>query len=432
MGRLGPFERRPSLAVGVSGGADSLALTLLAADWARRRGGTVTALTVDHKLRPEAAAEARQVGSWLAGRSIAHRRLAWRGTKPRHNIQAVARAARYGLLADWCRRQGVLHLLLAHHLDDQAETLLLRLGRGSGLDGLAAIAPVAELADLRLLRPLLGVSHLRLVATLEAMEQPWIEDPSNRDPAHARVRLRALRPALAAEGLTAERLAATAHRLGRARAAVESAVGALLVRAATLDPAGYCRLDPAALAAAPEEIALRALGRALATVTGGAYGPRLDGLERLLAAIASGGLGGGRTLAGCRVVPRQGGILICREPADIVDARWLEPGRPVLWDGRFQVALGRNAARGRLRLAKLGQAGWAEIAALLTAVQQKAVPPAVRPSLPALRRAGRLVAVPHLGYVLSGALPLVRFCPARPLMGPVFFIANSSARPISS
>jgi tRNA(Ile)-lysidine synthase len=432
MARLGPFERRPALAVAVSGGADSLALALLAAGWARRRGGAVTALTVDHGLRPEAAAEARQVARWLDARNIAHRRLAWRGAKPRQNIQAAARAARYGLLTGWCRRNGVLHLALGHHLDDQAETLLLRLGRGSGLDGLAAIAPVAELPGVRLLRPLLAVPRARLIATLEARGQPWIEDPSNEDLAHARVRLRALGPALAAEGLTAERLAATARRLGRARAALEGAVGALLARAATLDPAGYCRLDPAALAAAPEEIALRALGQALTTVAGRAYGPRLDGLERLLAAIAGGDLGGGRTLAGCRVLPRRGGLLLCREPAEIADERWLAAGEEVLWDGRFRVALAPGAGRQRLRLGKLGRDGWAELAAVLPAVQQKAVPPAVRPSLPALRRAGRLVAVPHLGYVRSGAPPLVRFTPARPLAGPVFFIANSPAGPISS
>jgi tRNA(Ile)-lysidine synthase len=432
MAPLGPFERRPALAIGVSGGADSLALALLAADWARRRRGSVTALTVDHGLRPEAAAEARQVGRWLAARGIRHTRLVWRGAKPHKNIQALARAARYGLMTAWCRRQGMLHLLLAHHQDDQAETLLLRLARGSGLDGLAAIAPVAEQTGLRLVRPLLDVPRDRLVATLEAAGQPWIDDPSNSNLAHARVRLRALGPSLAAEGLSAERLAATARRLGRARAAVESAVADLLARAATLHEAGYCRLEPAALLAAPDEVALRALGRALTTVSGGAYGPRLDGLERLLAAIAGGGLGGGRTLAGCRIVPRRGGLLLCREPADILDERWLAPGEAVLWDGRFRLALGRGGAGRRLRLAKLGAAGAAELAPLLPAAQQKSVPPAVRPSLPALRQSGRLVAVPHLGYVLGAAAPATRFSPARPLAAPVFFIANSLSGPISS
>jgi tRNA(Ile)-lysidine synthase len=423
MAGLGPFERRPALAVGVSGGADSLALALLAAAWAERRGGAVTALTVDHGLRPEAAAEARQVARWLGARGIAHRRLLWRGTKPRQNIQAAARSARYALLTEWCRSRGILHLALAHHLDDQAETLLLRLGRGSGLDGLAAMAPVAELPELRLLRPLLDVPRARLIATLEAAGQPWIEDPSNLDTAYARVRLRGLAPALAAEGLTAERLAATAGRLGRARAALEAAVAALLVAATALDPAGYCRVDRAALSTAPDEIALRALGRVLMTVGGRRYSPRLDGLERLLAAVRAGALGGGRTLAGCRVLPQDAGLIVCREPAEIADERPLGPGDRVVWDGRFRVALGPGA--GRLRLAKLGPQGWKELAARHPAVQQQGVPAAVRPSLPALRRAGRLVAVPPVGYGSAGRRLEARLAPARPLAGPVFFIANS-------
>jgi tRNA(Ile)-lysidine synthase len=160
--RLGPLEKRPHLAVAVSGGADSLSLALFAAAWARKRGGCASALTVDHGLRPEAAAEARRVGRWLRARGIEHRIIAWRGTKPAANIQAAARAARYGLLSAWCARHGVLHLLLAHHADDQAETYLMRLARGSGVDGLAAMAPVHELPSVRVLRPLLDVPRARL------------------------------------------------------------------------------------------------------------------------------------------------------------------------------------------------------------------------------------------------------------------------------
>ncbi|MGH6981766.1 MAG: tRNA lysidine(34) synthetase TilS, partial [Stellaceae bacterium] len=190
MAALGPFERRPRVAVAVSGGADSMALLLLAREWAAARQGDVTALTIDHKLRPEAAKEARRVARWCKARGVVHRTLAWRGKKPKGDIQAAARAARYRLLEDWCVDAGVLHLLLAHHQDDQAETFLLRLARGSGLDGLAAIAPVAERPGCRLLRPLLAMSHGRLVATLEARGQVWLDDPSNDNERYARVRMR--------------------------------------------------------------------------------------------------------------------------------------------------------------------------------------------------------------------------------------------------
>ena len=127
-----PFEPSPHLAIAVSGGADSMALALLADRWARMRGGRVTALTVDHGLRAEAAAEAAQVARWLAERGIAAMTLAGVAPLPRRDIQAQARALRYRLLEGWCAEAGVLHLLIAHHQEDQAETLLLRLGRGSG------------------------------------------------------------------------------------------------------------------------------------------------------------------------------------------------------------------------------------------------------------------------------------------------------------
>ena len=190
MAALGPFERRPRLAVAVSGGPDSLALCLLAERWAQARGGATVGLIVDHGLRPESAREAGQVAAWLSARGIAQQVLSWQGAKPASGIQAAARAARYELLCAWCRAAGVLHLLTAHHRDDQAETVALRQARGSGADGLAGIAPVRELAGLRLLRPLLTVPKAALTALLAAAGQPWLEDPSNRAAAFARARLR--------------------------------------------------------------------------------------------------------------------------------------------------------------------------------------------------------------------------------------------------
>jgi tRNA(Ile)-lysidine synthase len=139
---IGGFEARPVLAVAVSGGPDSLALVLLAEKWARQRGGQAWALTVDHGLRPESAAEARRVAFWLAARSIAHQILVWTGDKPASGIQEAARDARYRLLAEWCRTHGCLHLVAAHHREDQVETHLIRRRAGSGPDGLAGMSAV--------------------------------------------------------------------------------------------------------------------------------------------------------------------------------------------------------------------------------------------------------------------------------------------------
>ena len=427
MAALAPFEENPHIAVAVSGGRDSLALLFLAHDWATAAGGKATGLTVDHGLRPESAMEARQVARWARRQGIAHRTLAWRGRKPGVNLQAEARAARYRLLTDWCRGAGVLHLLLAHHREDQAETLLLRLARGSGLDGLAAMAPVVETPDMRLLRPVLDCPRARLGATLEARGQPWLDDPANEDARHARVRLRALMPSLAHEGLTVDRLAATASRLGRARLAVEAATADLLSGGATLDPAGYALLDPAALKTVPVEVALRALGHLLRAVGGSEYPARLARLERLHREIAAGDLPGARTLGGCRIVPagaeNSRHLLIVREPAAVAPACAIRPGDRLVWDGRFEVTLRRRprAARGQIRVGPLGLAGWRAARAASPMLAESAVPVLALPTLPAFVDLDGPLAVPHLCYGRGGyeadsvSVCRASFRPPRPL-----------------
>lgn len=414
--RLGPFERRPHLAVAVSGGADSLSLVLFAAAWARRKGGRVTALTVDHGLRREATAEARRVGGWLRARGIAHRVLKWSGPKPTANIQAAARAARYAILSEWCRRNGVLHLLVAHHADDQAETYLLRLARGSGVDGLAAMAPVLEFPGVRILRPLLDVPRVRLESALKKRAQKWVDDPTNRNRAHARVRMRELLPALSQEGMTGARLAKTAARLADARNAIEAAVADLLAAAADLHPAGFVLLEPHRFSDAPREVALRALARILRGVGGIAYPPPWENLARLRDEIAAAGMRGG-TLSGCRVMPWRGAVLVCRE-FDAAEAR-LSLAGPAVWDNRFAVSA---APRRGVSVGALGAGPRSrDLKAHL-----ESLPAAVRPSLPAFWDRKGLLAVPAAGYTRQGTdkdLKLrCKFKPAEPLMGAPFAV----------
>lgn len=399
---LGPFEASARLAVAVSGGADSMTLMLLAGHWAAARGGEAVGLTVDHGLRPEAATEARQVKAWLAARGILHKTLRWTGPKPSANLQAEARVARYRLLEEWCRKKGVLHLLLAHQREDQAETFLLRLGRGSGVDGLAAIAPVGEADSVRLLRPLLAIPRARLIATLKAAHQDWIEDPSNWDPRYSRVRLRALLPALTREGLDVERLALTAARLGRARQALEKETERLLARAVALDEAGYAIVERLPLLGAPVEVGLRALAGILRCVGGSNYTPRLERLERLYREIVEAGLPAARTLSGCRILRlerrSEDRLLVCREPGDVQAAVPVRPGAELHWDGRFHLAVPRRlpGARGMVRLEALGDKGWAALVARRPSLRETSIPAAARPSLPALCDLDGLLAVPHL------------------------------------
>lgn len=414
MGRLGPFERQPHLAVGCSGGADSLALTTLLADWIETRGGKLTALIVDHGLRPEAAAEAAQVRRQLRKAGIAAVVLAGSVPRPRRDVQNAARDLRYGLMSDWCRSRRVLHLLLAHHMDDQAETILLRLGRGSGVDGLAAMAPVTERPDVRLLRPLLSVSKSRLLATCRRRRIEPVVDPSNADPAYARVRMRRLMPELAREGMSAARLSSTAARMARARAALERAATELLGETAALFPAGYCRLDRTRFAMAPDEVALRALARLFACLSGADYAPRLESLERLWQALRQDAIGRGRTLAGVRILEQGDAWLVLREQSAMQPAVRLDG--PVVWDGRFLASGGAGRA---YSLGALGQEGLTALRKAGLDDAAEAVPRVVRPTLPALWSRRRLVSVPHLALDLGAKsgrnLVKVEFLPKRSL-----------------
>ncbi len=334
MAAFGPFEPSPVLAVAVSGGPDSLCLTLLADRWARARDGRVEAVTVDHGLRPESTAEAKQVGRWLKARGIRHRVLCWAGDKPGADIAAAARAARYRLIVDWAAGQGILHLLLAHHRDDQAETLLLRLGRGSGVDGLSAMAGIVELGELRLLRPLLDVPKVALVAWLAAEGQGWVEDPGNRAGVSARSRVRL---ALEQEGLSPRRLAETARRMARARQALDSAATGLAAQAVEAHPCGFLRLDPHFLADVPAELQLRVLARCLMTVSGDPYPPRLERLERLAEAVFHNTSARGQTLHGCRLAREQGRWLVVRETAAMAGPLALSVEGERVWDRRFRI-----------------------------------------------------------------------------------------------
>jgi tRNA(Ile)-lysidine synthase len=426
MARLGPFESKPEIAVAVSGGADSMAAAVLAHDWAGALNGRAVALTVDHGLRSESADEAALVRQRLSDLGIETAALVWSGDKPASNLQAEARRARYRLLADWCAGQGILHLVLGHHREDQAETFLLRLSRGSGLYGLAAMTALQELPDYRVLRPLLTQPKARLVETLIRRGVAWVEDPSNRDPKYARTRLRSLAASFAAEGLTAAKLADTAARLGRSRVAMEEAVSKALARSVTIHPAGIAIVDPDPLRALPQDTALRCLTRILTTISGAEYGPRMARLETLHDRISR-GLTSGATLSGCRVLPWRQRLVVCRESRNLQPVT-LEYGRPIRWDSRFDVVVrGKiEGVEGELRFGQLGPEGWAEVRPHLE-TESLGFPPLVGAAVPAVRDAKGVVAAPHLGYIRAGLSPdLIEKCRFRSgisLAGVAFTVA---------
>lgn len=313
-----PLAAEERLLVAVSGGPDSVALLALLTDWARACAGrpAIHAATVDHGLRPEAAAEAAAVGLLCRSLDVPHTVLRWEGEKPRSGLQEQARLARYELLAGQARVLGGAVIVTAHTLDDQAETLLMRMAKGSGPAGLAGMRARAVKEGVPLARPLLGVAKLRLVATCLARGLDHASDPSNEDPRFTRVRWRALMPQLAEEGLTPARLAQLASRLARAEQALDQRAAGLLPALSTRGGDGL-RLDFVGLCREPDEIVIRVLARALAVSQPEAE-MRLERLESCALALAEAARRGAalrRTLAGCMLrLTGDGVLMVAPEP----------------------------------------------------------------------------------------------------------------------
>ena len=388
---------RSKLALAVSGGADSVALMLLAARWRALIGGEapdVTVLTVDHGLRPESGDEARWVEHLAVSMDFSHATLSWDAPKPINRIQERARTARYELMVDYCHREGIAQLATAHHLDDQAETLLMRLARGSGVDGLAAIRPERQWSGISLLRPLLDMPKGRLIAMLKRANQSWLEDPGNGSSRYERNRLRAAMRELQQQGFDPEKLALSAKRLRRAQDALEAATDDLLQRSLSLFDTGYCTLKTADFASAPTEIAMRGLRRALLAIGGGLEPPRLCKLERLTDRL------GARddmvaTLAGCRISLRGPVIRIVREKGRLgFPVMTVSAGDVGLWDHRFRVSISPTMT-GTLDVRALGSQAFARLRR--QASFGSPVPTDVASGLVSFWRDDRLIAVPHLG-----------------------------------
>ncbi len=276
-----PLAGRRAL-LAVSGGPDSVALMRFAAQWYGRgvpAGTSFFVATIDHGLRAESRAEAEMVGRWAQALGLPHEILVWQGAKPRTRIQERARTARYALLRAHARSLGADYLLTAHHADDQAETILFRLMRGSGIGGLAGMQNMTKQDGIVLYRPLLGVPKKQLVDYCDAYAQPYFRDPSNENSAFARTRLRAILPILKAAGLDAAGLARLGRRAARAEGALAAEAHLALAKLERIASPDIVHISAASLRDLPEEILLRVIGGEIAALGGAA--PRLERLESL-------------------------------------------------------------------------------------------------------------------------------------------------------
>jgi len=335
----------PAIGLAVSGGADSLALLLLAARWAASQAQPprLVVYSLDHGLRPEAGDEVAMVLDVARSLGVVARGLVWTGDKKVTGLQEAARQARYRLIGAAMRDDGVGVLLTAHHRQDQAETVLMRLAHGSGIEGLKGMSAMAEIEGGLVHRPLLDVDQASLVGIVAGAGLVPVADPSNLDPHYERVRWRQAMPALAELGLDAATLAQFAARMGEADAAIAQMAEAAFAEIVRLDGFGAASVALAPFAGLSPAVSTRVLGRVL-NIVGGRQKPRALGqVERLRQAICGPGLDRASTVLGCVVRLKGEAISVAREPGRALpsDAILLPHGE-LVWDERFRIINGSD------------------------------------------------------------------------------------------
>ena len=410
--RLARFDH---VVLAVSGGPDSMALLALAAEWRARRGSllpVISIATVDHGLRPESVAEAEFVGCEARRLGLAHTVLRWDGEKPSTGLAEAARRARYRLLEEHARNlsAGATAVVTAHHLDDQAETFAMRLARGAGVDGLAAMQferAILDASPVVLVRPLLYFSKSRLLASVETRGMAFARDPSNNDMRYERPRMRRIFPALGAAGISAHAIAASARRLGEAQAALAYAEEAF---ASTLELTFgnevFAAFNRESFSQGPAYLRQKVLARLIARYGGASPEPRLSEIEDLAARLQRHGkctatLGGAVISAGPRFVRvwREAGRLDHRELN-------LSPGESKVWDQRFVLRWapgGAGPVTTSVTIKPLGAETYLQIAGRLTAARR---PPArAAYALPSFWAGAKLLAVPSLAPFATASEP---------------------------
>ncbi len=321
------------LGVAVSGGGDSIALLHILAKCFDADQVELFAATVDHGLRREAADEARQVSELARSLGISHETLKWQGWDGTGNLQDQARQARYRLLGDWAKSHAIAILAVGHTADDQAETVLMRLGRAAGVTGLAAMPVRRTLHGITVFRPLLGIGREELRTYLLENEVSWIEDPSNEDLQFDRIKARRALEVLGPLGLTARALADVARNMSQAREALDW-YSFLAARDLATVEGGDIVLDLNKLRTLPNEISRRLLMRSMLWINGAQYPPRSASMTQALNAVR---LGKPITLGGCRTLPQGQHVWICRELAAV---RRTRSHCTDVWDGRWRLTGG--------------------------------------------------------------------------------------------
>ena len=416
MNLLGPFEQRPRVAVACSGGPDSMALLVLAKAWLKHKRGSLTALIVDHGLREESRQEAKTVQNRIWNIGLRAVILSNKVARLNSKIQETAREIRYLAIRDWCEKFGCLHLLIGHHRDDQAETVYMRAEKGGGEDGLAGMAPILELGEVRLLRPLLYFPKQRLLATVEVAGVQVVDDPSNRDERFYRSRLRKTLNS-AEERVTLFREAASYALL---RQSNDLRTAECLMRACEIYPEGYAILDFAAAEDVSFGIKLRILSQLCTAIGGRRYPAKKNKVKRLAEWVWSTAPIGGRTLAGCRILPTFANRLMIFRETELIQGPLPINKNKIHWDGRFLIT--SNKEMSGLEIRKLGTEGLKLILKERPKLSISHIPRLVLSTLPAIWGLEGVYTVPHLTYSRKNCTidGRIQFAPFRPLQATRF------------
>jgi len=414
MAPFGPFAPQTKLALAISGGPDSMALAWCMKHWAQQSDCQIQAFIVDHALRPESRFEAQQTQQRLQQLGIAAEILRWDHPPLVSRIHLQARKARYGLLNDACKNHGCTYLLTAHHQDDQGETILMRLAKGSGIDGLAGIPARSRQDELTLLRPFLPVAKARLLASCKAARLAFVTDTSNASDHYARGRLRRVLPLLASEGLTPKALSLLGQRAAAARDALDHYTDLLIAEASAQDITGAITFHTEKLRAVPVAIIDRALTAALQAIHPQDYPPDYQSVTRLRDLVLTSESMAPRTLHGCLISQSATQVQIAREAAAILATAALKPGGSVIWDQRWRIAASADAPPGMIR--PLGHPPHEVIEKLAPGLCRLVPQGRLRASLPAVWSGEMLVFIPVFapgGWTSPAQARLTDFWPDR-------------------
>ena len=388
------------IALAVSGGPDSTAMMQIAALSKKLKNNNVTVIVVDHGLREESKNEANIVGQNAKLLGFKFKILKWDGVKPKTRIQEIARKTRYKLMTSWCKKKGIEKLFLAHHLDDQVETFLMRLGKGSGVDGLAVMNYVTEISSLKLVRPFLEIPKTRFIKILSITNLEWISDPSNFSSDYKRSRIRKILPILSKEGINSKQIGLVIKRMRSAKDALNTQTNILLKKyLSNVDNVAYFLNKELLKDVKEKEILLRVLEKIFMNISGSIYPPRRNKLENIISWILKNNNIKAKTLTGVVVRKRKSELIFYREPDDCYKSVNIRPltSRYSCWDDRFFLKANKS---NDLQIRALGDVGIKILKEEKILKRQgfQNVPLSAWKTVPGVWSKKRLISVPTLGY----------------------------------